>query len=247
MQGDNEQVNNDANGALLHDMSYFITAAHELKSPLALVRQLALSLEAGIVDPRETTRIIRQITLTSERALRLTTDLSRSARLEDSLFDLEPLNSQQLCEEVAHELTPLYRANGREIRVTSSSRRSVLAVANRDLLRRIMLNFGDNALHYADSEVPVELRASTYDHGAKIRLGVRDYGPALPNDMWRRLQAQLGTGRQPLHMRPQSSGLGLYVASQFAQAMHGTIGATRHRDGATFYVDIDASTQLNLL
>ena len=247
MQGDNEQVSNGANGALFHDMSYFITAAHELKSPLALVRQLALSLEAGTVDPRETARIIRQITLTSERALRLTTDLSRSARLEDSLFDLEPLNSQQLCEEVAHELTPLYKASGREIRVASSSRRSVLAVANRDLLRRIMLNFGDNALHYADSRAPVELRASSYDRGAKIRLGVRDYGPALPNDMWQRLQAQLGTGVQPLHMRPQSSGLGLYVASQFASAMHGTIGATRHRDGATFYVDIDASTQLNLL
>jgi K+-sensing histidine kinase KdpD len=247
MQGDSKQVSNDENGSLFHDVSFFVTAAHELKSPLALVRQLALSLEAGTLDPRETSRIIRQITLTSERALRLTTDLSRSARLEDSLFDLEPLNSQQLCEEVAHELTPLYKASGREIRVASSSRRSVLAVANRDLLRRIMLNFGDNALHYADSEAPVELRASTHGHGAKIRLGVRDYGPALPNDMWRRLQAQLGTGVQPLHMRPQSSGLGLYVASQFAEAMHGTIGATRHRDGATFYVDVDASTQLNLL
>jgi K+-sensing histidine kinase KdpD len=247
MQGDNKQASGGENGSLFRDVSFFVTAAHELKSPLALVRQLALSLESETLSPRERATIIRQITLTSERALRLTTDLSRSARLEDSLFDLEPLNSQQLCEEVAHELTPLYKANGREIRVTSSSRRSVLAVANRDLLRRIMLNFGDNALHYADSTTPVELRASTYGHGTKIRLGVRDYGPALPNDMWQRLQSQLGTDRQPLHMRPQSSGLGLYVAGQFAQAMHGVIGATRHRDGATFYVDIDASSQLKLL
>lgn len=247
MQGNDDRGVGTGEGLLFGDSSFLITAAHELKSPLALVRQLALSLESGELEPQQVARIVRQITLTSERALRLTTDLSRSVRLEDSLFDLEPLNSQQLCEDVAHELAPLYQASGREIRVVSSSRRSVLAVANRDLLRRIMLNFGDNALHYADTQAPVELRASIYGRGAKIRLGVRDYGPALPSDMWRRLQAQLGKDVQSLHTRPQSSGLGLYVAGQFAQAMHGAIGVTRHRDGATFYVDIDASTQLKLL
>jgi signal transduction histidine kinase len=228
------------------DLSFLVTAAHELKAPLSLIRQLSLGLEGGGLDITEQNRILRQIVLTSERALRLTTDLSRSSRVQDSLFELEPINPQQLCEEVAHELTPLYAAKGREIRVTSQYR-PVLAVANRDLLRRIILNFGDNALHYADSEIPVELRMATQVSARKIRIGVRDYGPAVPADMWRRLQSHLGTTTQPLHSRPQSSGLGLYIASQFALAMHGSVGASRHRDGATFYVDLDASTQLSLL
>jgi K+-sensing histidine kinase KdpD len=210
------------------------------------VRQLALSLEASTVDSAERDRMLRQIILTSERALRLTTDLSRSSRLEDSIFDLEPINPQQLCEEVAHELTPLYAARGRQIQV-ASHHRSMLVVANHDLLRRIMLNFGDNALHYTDSSAPVQLRARVHDKGRRIRLGVRDYGPAVPTDTWQRLQDSLGTNTQVLHSRPQSSGLGLYVAGQFASAMQGEIGATRHRDGVTFFVDIDASTQLSLL
>lgn len=229
------------------DLPFIVTAAHELKSPLALIRQLALSLESGLIDPAEQASIIRQMTLTSERALRLTTDLSRSSRLQDSLFELEPVNPHQICEEVAHELTPLYAARGREIQVASSARRPILAVANRDLLRRIVMNFSDNALHYADTSLPVQLRASSHHHGSKVRLEVRDYGPALPADIWQRLMSNIGSGTQMLHARPQSSGLGLYVASQFADAMYGAIGAIRHRDGATFYVDIDASTQLNLL
>lgn len=228
------------------DLSFLVTAAHELKAPLALVRQLSLSLESNEVTPSERDRMLRQITLVSERALRLTTDLSRSARLQDSLFELEPLNPQQLCEEVAHELTPLYAARGREIRVASRSR-PLLAVANRDLLRRIILNFGDNALHYADGSMPVELRAGLRSGGGSIRVGVRDYGPSVPADVWRRISEYLGTDTQPLHSRPQSSGLGLYVAGQFAEAMQGKIGATRHRNGATFYVDMNASTQLSLL
>lgn len=228
------------------DLSFLITAAHELKAPLSLIRQLSLGLESGNLSETEEGRILRQIVLTSERALRFTTDLSRSSRVQDSLFELEPINPQQLCEEVAHELTPLYAARGREIRVASRYR-PVLAVANRDLLRRIILNFGDNALHYADSKTPVELRMATRMTARKIRIGVRDYGPAVPADIWQRLQAHLGTTAQPLHSRPQSSGLGLYIAGQFALAMHGQVGASRHKDGATFYVDLDASTQLSLL
>jgi signal transduction histidine kinase len=229
------------------DLSFLVTAAHELKAPLALIRQLALSLEtAEHLAPDERGRMLRQVTLTTERALRLTTDLARSSRLEDSLFELEPLNPRQICEEVAHELSPLYKAKNREIRIAARYR-SLLVVANRDLLRRVILNFGDNALHYASDTSPVELRVQTLDGGTKIRMGVRDYGPAVPADVWQRLQSHLGTTTQPLHSRPQSSGLGLYVAGQFATAMQGKIGATRHRDGATFYVDLIASTQMRLL
>ncbi len=227
----------------MSDLSFLATASHELKEPLALMRQLALALEQG-VDVDEGRRIVRQITLVSERALRLTTSLTRSARLDDTLFMLEPINPQQICEDVAHELTPLYRAKGREIRV-ATRHRPILAVANRDLLRRILLNFGDNALHYAQ-DAPVEMSTSVRG-GDIIRMRVRDFGPAVTPRVWNQLQRQLGSASQPLHYRPQSSGLGLYIAGRFAEAMSGTIGATRHRDGASFYVDIRASTQLQLL
>lgn len=228
------------------ELSFVTTASHELKAPLALVRQLSLALERGNVSPEEQQRLLRQITLTSERALRLTTDLSRASRLEDSLFELEPINPRQLCEEVVHELAPLYGAKGRNIRVAGGYRQ-LLVVANRELLRRILLNFGDNALHYADPTQPVELQVATRGHANTVRIGVRDFGPAVSPKIWRQLQRQLGKTPQPLHARPQSSGLGLYVAQQFATAMNGQIGATRHRDGATFYVDMEASTQLSLL
>lgn len=229
------------------DLSFTTTAAHELKAPLSLIRQLALFLEsAEAIEPHEQQRLYRQITLTSERALRLTTDLTRASRLEDSMFELEPLNPRQICEDVAHELTPLYKAKDREIRVTSGYR-SILVVANRDLLQRILLNFGDNALHFAEPNTPVDLRVQGRHGNSTVRLGVRDYGPALPSKTWQKLRQNLGTNKQTLHARPQSSGLGLYVAEQFAQAMYGQIGAIRHRDGATFYVDLAASSQLKLL
>lgn len=223
----------------------FVVAAHELKSPLSLIRQLSLMIEAGELSHSELLRVAQQITLTSERGLRLTSDLTRQARIQASLFNLEPLNPMSLCEEVVHELTPLFNAHGRDIRVKRRS--SVpLVVANRDLLRRILLNFGDNALHYGEVDQPIELQAQV--SGDTVRVGVRDFGPAVPADAWRVLQRRLANqSAQPLPARPQSSGLGLYIAQQFAHMMHGEVGAIRHRDGATFYVDMMASRQMSLL
>ncbi|MDB5165423.1 MAG: putative Histidine kinase [Candidatus Saccharibacteria bacterium] len=226
-------------------LSSLTIAAHELKSPLSLLRQLALSLEADDLSEHERRAIASHMKLVSERALRLTTNLTKAQRLEDGLFTLEPINPQQLCEEVVYELSPLYRACGRELIVTPRQR-SLLAIANRDLLRRILLNFADNALYYADDASPVELSVSSRHHGETIRLGIRDYGPALSIDTWRSLRGR-ALRPEPLHARPGGSGLGLAIARQFAEAMNGSVGATRHRDGATFHVDIHASRQMSLL
>lgn len=234
------------NGGDRYEVTPLIAAAHELKAPLALVRQLALRLEDSTLSDADRSKLLHQVTLTSERALRLTSDLTRSARLDPALFTLEPINPEQLCRDVVAELTPLFEAYGRSVAV-KTRQHPLLLVANRDLLRRILLGFGDNALHYSTPGTAVHLQVQAFKRAGIIRIGVRDYGPALSSDMWRKLQKKLKDAPQPVHARPESSGLGLYIASQFAEAMNGTIGAVRHKDGATFYVELQASSQLSLL
>lgn len=233
---------NDTRSAIVTPVT---AAAHELKSPLSLIRQLALRLEQSELTDAQRT-LLHQVTLTSERALRLTTDLTKAARLEDALFAVEPVNPDQICRDIVHELTPLFEAHSRQLAVDRRMH-PLLLVANRDLLRRILINFSDNALHYTEPGSVVRLQVTALKKAGLIRIGVRDYGPALSSDMWRTLQKKLATAPQSVHARPQSSGLGLYLAGQFAEAMNGRIGVTRHRDGATFYVELHASRQLSLL
>jgi signal transduction histidine kinase len=227
------------------DISSLIVASHELKTPLVLLRQLSLSLADDRLSDVERQLIVTQMKLVSERALRLTSDLTKTQRLEDGLFTMEPVNPQQICEDVVRELSPLYAACGRSIEFRKSHRSS-LAVANRDLLRRILINFADNALYYADEQSPVTLNIETKQRGDLIRLGVRDYGPAVPVNVWQRLSRN-EVQNESIRARPASSGLGLMIARQFAEAMNGKVGVTRHRDGATFYVDMYASKQMSLL
>jgi K+-sensing histidine kinase KdpD len=229
-----------------YDISSLVTAAHELKSPLSIVRQLSLSLDDENISPAERKRILQQITLTSEQAIRLTSDLTKSARLQDAMFELEPINPYQLCLDIIHELKPFIEAHGRNLKLVSCNR-SLLTIANRDLLRRIIMNFSDNALNYNEKSSTIEIRIGSLKSGSVIRLGVRDYGPALPNSVFKMIRNNRLNNPLPIHCRPQSSGLGIFIASQFADAMNGNIGVTRHRDGVTFYVDLNSSRQLKFL
>lgn len=224
-------------------------AAHELKAPLSLLRQMSLMLRdmnpESLLSDAAVRELLERTTLTSERSLRLVEMVTKHARLEDGLFELEPVHVGRVCEEVAHELTPLSKALRRDIQV-KVSRRPALAVANRDLLRSIILGLCDNALAYGDEDQPIIM--STQQTESHIRASVRDYGPKLSADAFQKLEQRLGRAAQPIGQRPNSSGLGLYVAGQFASAMQGQLGALRHRGkGTTFYVDTPASAQLSFL
>ncbi len=225
------------------EVNGFLVAAHELKAPLCLMRQLTLALALASDIPTRS-RLQAQLVEVSDRALRQVEDLTKVSRLEDALFDLEPVSVRGVCDEVLRELTPLFGFSRKALDF-SCHNKSRLAVANRDLLHSIVYNFCVNALHYSDNGTSSRLSIS--DHTGKIRIGVRDFGPALPTKVWRELQTGRLAAPTSIAMRPGSSGLGLFIASEFAHYMHSQIGAVRHKDGTSFFVELPVSQQMSLI
>lgn len=221
-----------------------LVAAHELKTPLSLIRQLTLMLGDDLTSEADKKQIRQRIVQTSEQALQLTVDLANSANLTPSLFPLEPVNPLVICQQMAAETRFNAVLYGRKISWPRSGRNSRLILANRTLLGRILANFLNNALKYTEdgSEIKVSVTAAK----EAVRLSVRDFGPMMSLREYRRLLDEVDV-RKTVRTRPESSGLGIYVASQFARAMNGQIGLIRHRDGLTFYVDMPISRQLSLL
>ena len=221
-----------------------LVAAHELKTPLALIRQMALLLDDDLTSAADKKQIQKRIIQTSEQALQLTADLANSANLTPSLFPLEPVNPLALCQQIAAETRLSAALYGRKISWPQRGRNSRLILANRTLLGRILANFLNNALKYTEdgSEIKVSVTAAK----EAVRLSVRDFGPMMSLKEYRRLVDEMDA-RKTMRTRPESSGLGIYVASQFARAMNGQIGLIRHRDGLTFYVEMPISRQLSLL
>lgn len=217
-----------------------LVAAHELKAPLAVLRQLALSLPGMDFDGEH---MRNEMVSVSERALKQVNDLTKIRRLEDGLFAMEPVAVRAVCDDVTRELQYLFSYNRRDLWVKYSNR-SRLVTANRDLLHSIIYNFLLNAMHYSGDGTRAELIVR--DYRDRVRIVIRDYGPALPVDVWREMKRGFIKKPTSIAMRPGSSGLGLYIASKFSRYMHASVGAIRHRDGTSFYVELPISKQASL-
>ena len=223
------------------EVNSVFVAAHELKSPLSLLRQLALSMDFD--DEKSLKKTQSRMIQVSERALRQVNDLTKINRLEDGLFTLEPVSIHAVCDEVTSELRYLYRANHRDIseKYTNKSR---LVIANHDLLHSVIYNFCSNAMHYSDENTKAEI--SVRDKKGRVEIVVRDFGPALPTKIWKEMKRGWINEPTSVAMRPGSSGLGLYIASKFSRYMNGEISAVRHRDGTSFTLVLPISTQATL-
>lgn len=224
---------------MTREVNGILVAAHELKAPLTLMRQLALALkitdQAAVQD-----RVCGQLINVSERALRQVNDLTKIARLEDGLFAMEPVGVRGVCETVLRDVGGLFGFDRKGLTIKYRNHER-LVIANPDLLYSVVYNFCTNALHYSDRETTSLMTVT--DEKGKIRINVRDFGPALPVAIWRELQRGRLEHPTATSMRPGSSGLGLYIASQFADYMHANLGAVRHRDGTSFFVDLPVSRQ----
>ncbi|NCU30594.1 HAMP domain-containing histidine kinase [Candidatus Saccharibacteria bacterium] len=218
-------------------------AAHELKAPLVLMRQLVLELKSS-GSPQ--TRTIERLILTVERSLRLVDQLTKTSRLEDGLFETEPLMAETVCRVVADELNPFARQHGQTISVRVS-RRAGAVVGHRSLLVALLVNLCDNALQHNVTGESVVISAEAVEKG--VKFSVRDYGPPMSRRQFEMIRSQTGRGAFPIEGdRPRSSGLGLWIASRFADTMQGQLAFIKHRSGGvTVSVLMPYSAQISLL
>lgn len=222
------------------EINGILVAAHELKAPLAVLRQLALSFDE--MDTRGE-HLRSEMVSVSERAIRQVNDLVKIRRLEDGLFEMEPVAVREVCDAVSRELEYLFKYNQRNLYVKYMNRVRLVS-ANRDLLYSVIYNFLLNAMHYSGEETRAELIVRDFQD--KVKVIIRDYGPALPIEVWREMKRGWIEKPTSIAMRPGSSGLGLFIASRFSKYMNAKVGAVRHRDGTSFFVELPISKQASL-
>lgn len=228
----------------------FVAAAHELKAPLVLLRHLAQSLneDEDLTDAERRQNLLR-LSFTTDRMMRLVQQLTLSYRLEQDgqaqfNFQLEPLSITEVCDQALHELTPYAKEYNQELRLRGRHCPH-LVLANRDILHDIVVNLVDNAIRHNQKGGVVDV--SSFCRGEQVRLQVHDSGlGVLPSELTN-LRRTIGRQAQPLSGRAGSSGLGLYIVGQLAEAMGGGLGLGRTQNGTTFFVDLLRSRQLSLL
>ncbi len=222
------------------DFEQLLIMMHEAKAPLAVMRQLAFSFD---VESAKNNRVRTDMIRVADRALKQIDDLMKIARLEDGLFEMEPVSVRAVCDIAYRDATQLFYTSQKDVRIDYCGKLS-LVTANFELLYSVLLNFLSNAAKYANNGTVARLIVRDIKDG--VRFTVRDNGPLLPIAIWRKLQTQSLDTPVNIAMRPGSSGFGLFIAARFSQYMNAKIGSIRHRNGMSFYVELPVSRQASL-
>jgi signal transduction histidine kinase len=192
-------------------------AAHELRSPLAILRTRLELAGTEATAAKALTDVERIQTLTADLLLLARLDAGEPPR--DQEVDL----GQVVAEEAAQ---PRPRP---DVRVDLDIAADVLVRGSGGQLKRLTANLVDNAVRHAATTVTVRLTAD----GSSAALEVADDGPGIPRqhrDVVFDRFTRLDQARARDH---GGSGLGLAIARDIATAHHGSLTvAPRTRGGA---------------
>ena len=159
---------------------FLATAAHEFKTPLAVIKAQAQLLQRrGEADPHGLQVLNRQV----ERLSRLTHQLLELSRLRLGGPELRR-ETYDLGEQVAEVLARL-QALAADHRLTLSRREPAPVYADRERMEQVLVNLVDNAVKFSPGGCDVE--ASVARQGGEVQVSVRDRGLGIPLDKQARI------------------------------------------------------------
>ncbi len=209
--------------------------AHEIRNPVANVRNCLEVVRRGLPDESEGVRF-------ADMAI---DELLRMHELAEHLLDLNrPADpSEGSCDPatVADQVAALAAVAEDAVAVSvrderSDRRRAAIAP---DALKQVLFNLVDNAREVTGSRGRIEIRLAS--EAGTLVMEVLDDGPGIPRDLLPRLFDPFFTTKGAVH----GVGLGLFVAEGLARRYGGRMDASNRTDthGARFRVELPMSRE----
>jgi signal transduction histidine kinase len=194
---------------------FMAEAAHELRTPLAVLRGHA---DVALARPRDAEADTRRFTLMAAEA-------EQMARLVDDLFTLaradageRPVRRERIfLDDVVSDVVAasdvLAKAN--HVTLTLDRFEETPIVGDPDLVRQLVVILIDNAIKYTPAGGSVRVDVAPVDGGAVV--AVTDTGPGIPQEEASRVFDRFYRGRETVG-NTAGAGLGLSIAQWIAEA-----------------------------
>lgn len=218
-------------GQLQRERSFTRGAAHELKTPLAVLRTHAEALREDI-DPQKREQYLDIILEESDRMAHLVGSLLELSRLEAGAeLHREPINLAALVREVWEPLSlPLEQKH----LTLSLELEDYMVEGDRERLRELADNLASNALRHCTPGGRVRVTLKAEETG--VRLTVQNDGPSIPPEDLPHLFEPFYRGDKARSRESGGTGLGLAIVRAAAQAHGGSCGVENCSGGPLFWV-----------
>ncbi|HEX3082230.1 MAG TPA: ATP-binding protein [Candidatus Saccharimonadia bacterium] len=208
-----------------HAKDEFISmASHQLRTPLTTIKgYLSMMLEgdAGKLSKGQS-EFTQYAFDSSERMVNLISDLLNVSRLSAGRFLIQtkPTDMIAMVNDEVRQLQSHASAKGIKLIFDAPPGGLPPAEVDDNKTRQVVMNFIDNAIYYTQQG---EVRVTLEKAGENIRLEVRDTGIGVPEKARKKLFSKFFRADNAQTVRPDGTGLGLYLAKRVIQDQGGTI------------------------
>jgi signal transduction histidine kinase len=211
---------------LLQDVS------HELRSPLA---RLGFAVELAKTSPDREASLGR-IRKEADRLNHLVDELLQLTRAEGdpAARNPEEVDLEDLLRELVADCSLEAEAKG--CRLVLRNSQAVLAMGERELLRRACENVLRNAIAHAPAGTLIEVELSTRDDFATI--AVRDHGPGVPPESLSEIFKPFYRAENDRDRSSGGVGLGLSIARRAVELHQGRMTATNANPGLNVVIEL---------
>jgi len=218
--------------------SLLMLASHELRTPLTSALLLIQRLQQRWRNRGDSTSVTRleQAEAYLHRLTRLINGFLDLAAIEKGHFSLhrETFAIDELIRDVCTELQ--HMLPGQPLSIIHNAH--VQVYGDRMRTEEVLCNLLTNAVKYAPSDQPIEVRAEEQE--AWVTISVRDHGRGLPREQQTSIFERFYRMNNPnQRQQPSGTGLGLYLAATFVKEQGGRIWVESvPGGGATFFFTI---------
>jgi two-component system sensor histidine kinase TctE len=208
-------------------------AAHQLRTPLALLRtQASYALRAGDGERQEAARAIQSTTNQLARMVNQLLSLARSERAREATR-FEPIDLVAMTREILEEQAPRALEHGLDVSFDSTSSQTDGVLGDRASLRDLVSNLVDNAIRYTPAGGSLAVNVDESDDGWHLLVG--DTGPGIPPED-RAMVFERFYRRQ--ERDAEGSGLGLAIVKEIVETHGATIALRAQPEGTGLVVDV---------
>jgi two-component system sensor histidine kinase QseC len=220
--------------ALAQERRFTSDAAHELRTPLALVRLQIEGLNP-LADEASRALAHQRLLRGIDRLSRTVSQMLQLARLEQAAdqLTLAPVDLKSLLAASVAELAPAALTKDQDLSLEMPAEACVLAHARAEAIAIMLRNLLDNAIRYTPRAGRIGVTLGM-DEG-HARLAVEDTGPGIPEALRERVWERFF---RPPGMESPGSGLGLSIVRQVLELHHGTAQTSPGKDGHGLRVEI---------
>ncbi|HET9721492.1 MAG TPA: ATP-binding protein [Candidatus Saccharimonadales bacterium] len=199
-------------------------ASHQLRTPLTTIKGYLSMVLEGDVGPvsKNERQMIQQAFDSSERMVFLIADLLNVSRLQSGKFVIEnkPTDLAKMIEDEVNQLQDT--AKNHHLTLTYK-KPDKLPLFNLDetKIRQVVMNFMDNAIYYTPAGGNIEVKLEATD--GSVNYTVTDTGLGVPKAEQHHLFSKFYRAGNARKMRPDGTGLGLFMAKKVIAAQGGAI------------------------